>query len=300
MSPEAQQQLDGFFNRNNHLAPRTVASYKRDLLLLGEYCERIGRDNWRDVKRDDIRALIAARHRSGSSGRSMQRLLSAVRVFFRDLESQGMVPANPAASVRSPKTEKRLPKTLDVDQAGVFVSVDGDDPKSARDRAMLEFMYSSGIRLSELVGADVADVDLGAGVAIVTGKGNKQRQVPVGAAALAAINKWLPLRAGMAAPDEKALFVNMRGKRISQRAVQQIFAKLAITQGMDQHVHPHMMRHSFASHMLESSGELRAVQKLLGHADIKTTQIYTHLDFQHLAKVYDSSHPRAHKSGKPR
>lgn len=297
MSPEAQRQLDSFLKRNSHLAERTRSSYKHDLLVLKEYCDRIGRDSWGDVQRDDVQAMVAMRHRAGYAGRSMQRLLSAVRGFFRDLERQGILTANPAVGIRSPKTEKRLPKTLDVDQASAFVSVEGDQPQAVRDRAMLEFMYSAGVRLSELVDLNIADVDYDSGMAVVTGKGSKQRQVPVGSEALAALKRWLPVRVSMAMPGETAMFVSRRGKRISQRAVQQSFSRLSVSQGMDQNINPHMMRHSFASHMLESSGELRSVQKLLGHADIKTTQIYTHLDFQYLSKVYDRAHPRAHKSG---
>ena len=296
MNSESLRHLEGFFTRNSHLAAKTISSYRRDLELLRDYCQQSGIEDWHQVKREHVQALIVKRHRSGSSGRSMQRLLSAIRCFFRDLESNGVVATNPAATIRSPKTEKRLPKVLDVDKAATFVTVAGDDPKSVRDRAILELMYSSGIRLSELTGMDVADIDAAAGMARVTGKGSRQRQVPVGSKALEAVKKWLPVRAGMAKPGEQALFVSVRGSRISQRAVQQIFARLAVTQGIDQHVHPHMMRHSFASHVLESSGELRSVQKLLGHSDIKTTQIYTHLDFQYLAKVYDKAHPRARKS----
>ncbi|MGV0005063.1 MAG: tyrosine recombinase XerC [Candidatus Porifericomitaceae bacterium WSBS_2022_MAG_OTU9] len=295
MSPEAQRQLDSFLSRNSHLAENTRSSYKHDLLMLREYCDRIGRGSWGDVQRDDVQAMVARRHRAGYSGRSTQRLLSAVRGFFRDLERQDILPANPAVGIRSPKTKKRLPKTLDVDQASAFVTVEGDQPQAIRDRAMLEFMYSTGVRLSELVGLNIADVDYDGGMATVTGKGNKQRQVPVGSEALAALKRWLPVRVSMAAPGEMAIFVSRRGTRISQRAVQQSFSRLSISQSMNQNIHPHMMRHSFASHMLESSGELRSVQKLLGHADIKSTQIYTHLDFQYLSKVYDRAHPRAHK-----
>jgi len=188
-----------------------------------------------------------------------------------------------------------LPKVLDVDQTTRLVDINAADPLAQRDRAMLELMYSSGLRLSELVALNMDEVDLDDAIVGVTGKGNKRRYVPIGRYAVDALNRWLQIRGGLASSEETALFVSRRGKRLGARAVQERLRQWAIRQGLPTHVHPHMLRHSFASHLLESSGDLRAVQELLGHADIRTTQVYTHLDFQHLAKVYDAAHPRARR-----
>ncbi len=242
-----------------------------------------------------LRGFVAWRHRQGINGRSLQRNLSAIRAFFRYLLKQGIVKVNPAEGITAPKSEKKLPSVLDVDQTQHLVEIKENDPLSLRDRAMLELIYSSGLRLSELTGLNLAHVDMADRLITVTGKGNKTRTLPIGQHALDSLQAWLKARQALVAEDETALFVSQRGKRISTRSVQLRLKQWAIKQGLPNHVHPHMLRHSFASHLLESSGDLRAVQELLGHADISTTQVYTHLDFQHLAQVYDKTHPRAQK-----
>ena len=242
-----------------------------------------------------MRAFAAAQHRKGLGGRSIQRRLSALRGLFRHLQKLGVVEANPAHDITAPKSPRRLPRSLDADRVGGLLEIRDDDPLALRDRAIFELIYSSGLRVSEAVSIDHRDIDLSDAVVEVVGKGSKARRVPVGRYAVEAIRRWLAVRATLAAEDEKALFVSRRGRRLSPRSVQSRLDQWARRQGLDTHVHPHMLRHSFASHLLESSGDLRAVQELLGHADISTTQVYTHLDFQHLAKVYDQAHPRARK-----
>jgi len=245
-----------------------------------------------------IRAYVAQRHRQGLGGRSLQRKLSAIRAFYRYLLRQGTVKANPAQGILTPKTARKLPHTLDVDQSAQLVEIKGDDILTLRDRAILELLYSCGLRLSELVNLDTCSIDHADGLVTVTGKGNKTRILPIGRQARQALQSWLKVRAGLAAEEQAALFVSRRGSRISARNIQQRLRQWAVKQGIATHVHPHMLRHSFATHILESSSDLRAVQELLGHADISTTQVYTHLDFQHLARVYDQAHPRAHKKNR--
>ncbi len=208
---------------------------------------------------------------------------------------EGVLKNNPAVDVRAPKAGKRLPHTLDVDQMGALLSLKPEGPLGVRDLAMMELLYSSGLRLAELVGLDLGDLHLADRTVRVTGKGNKTRIMPVGTQALAALKLWLRERSGMAAVGENALFLNHRGRRLGGRAVQLLVARHARAQGLPMGVHPHLFRHSFATHLLESSRDLRAVQELLGHASIGTTQIYTHLDFQHLARIYESAHPRARR-----
>ena len=297
MDAAALNQLRDYLRDLRHLSANTCQAYERDLRALTAYAEKIGKQDWTGWLSDDIRSLVAARHRSGLSGRSIQRMLSAIRSFFDYLVQQGVTDANPAGDVRAPRTGKRLPKVLDVDQARSFVEAPTDTPLAVRNRAIVELFYSSGLRLSELVGLNLTDMDWESGTVRVTGKGNKQRLVPTGRHAVSALRHWLVVRRTMASADQPALFVNGRGGRLGQRAVQYLFTALSRLSGMDQHVHPHMLRHSFASHILESSGQLRAVQKLLGHSDIRTTQIYTHLDFQYLSSVYDKAHPRARRRG---
>jgi len=246
-----------------------------------------------------VRKLVARLHRQGLKGNSIARLLSSLRSLFNYLLREGEARLNPAEGVPAPKSTRSLPKALDVDQVNHLLNFDDNTPLGSRDRAMFELLYSSGLRLSELVGLDVNDIDYRDSLVRVTGKGSKQRVVPVGRMAIHASQAWLRHREAMADVGETALFVNRHGKRLSARSVQQRLDRCGLRQGLNSRVHPHRLRHSFASHMLESSGDLRAVQELLGHADISTTQIYTHLDFQHLAKVYDAAHPRARrKSGK--
>jgi integrase/recombinase XerC len=272
-----------YLHYERRLSPRTLAGYRRDLECF--------------VDSQHVRAYAASRHRQGLSPKSLQRHLSAIRAWFRYLLREGRVAANPAEGVRAPKVKRRLPHTLDADQVGHLLEIPGDGPLDRRDRAIMELFYSSGLRLAELVAVDVADVQSSDGLLQVTGKGRKSRRVPVGRLAREAIDTWLRARPQLAAAGETALFVSRRGRRLSPRAVEARLRQRAIEQGMPRHVHPHMLRHSFASHVLESSGDLRGVQELLGHADISTTQIYTHLDFQHLAEVYDSTHPRAKRKG---
>lgn len=280
------------------LSPRTCDSYRRDLVRFGEFLQQQVSGEWTSVDAGQIRAYVAWRHRRGAGGRTIQRELSALRSFFNYLLREGRMSVNPATGVAAPKSAKKLPSVMDTDSVSGLLKIEEQTPLAVRDRAMLELVYSSGLRLSELVGLEVNDLNLREGLVRVIGKGNKQRVIPVGRHARKAVEDWLVLRGQLAGDDVRALFVSSRGTPLTQRAVQSRFALRARLQGLDTHLHPHMLRHSFASHLLESSGDLRAVQELLGHADISTTQVYTHLDFQHLAKVYDRSHPRARKRTK--
>lgn len=290
-----QDYLD-YLRFERRVSPRTLTGYRRDLEGYLAWCEQHRLSPWQGADQQQLRRFIAERHRQGLASRSLQRQLSALRGLFRFLLRESRLQANPAEGLRAPKGEQRLPATLDVDQVARLLETPGDAPLDRRDRAILELFYSSGLRLSELASLDLAELPRD-GLLEVTGKGAKTRRVPVGRMAQQALEQWLTVRAELANPDEPALFVSIRGARLSPRAIEQRIAQRALEQGMPRHVHPHMLRHSFASHLLESSGELRAVQELLGHADIATTQVYTHLDFQHLAQVYDQAHPRARKRG---
>ena len=269
-------------------SPNTIAAYARDLK---RFAQGAGETPSTAIGTADIRRFAARLHARGLSPRSIARHLSSVRGLFAFLVGRGEVGANPASGVRAPKLRPRLPKTLDVDQAATLFTSTVTTPIEIRDRAMAELFYSSGLRLSELVGMDVRDLDLANGFATVTGKGQKVRIVPVGRAARLAIEAWLATRKTVR--GDEPLFTGRQGTRLSTRNVQLRLKRLAQATSGNDALHPHMLRHSFASHLLESSGDLRAVQELLGHANISTTQIYTHLDFQHLAKVYDDTHPRA-------
>lgn len=277
------------------LSPHTLKGYQHNLNNLIGYCVRENISDWTEIDDHHIRSYISLRHRKGLSGRSLQRELSSFRTFFNFLLSESVISSQPAKNVRAPKAPRKLPVILDTDQALRLMEVDTKDPLAVRDKAMLELFYSSGLRLSELVGLNLEDVDLKDGLVLVLGKGNKTRMLPVGQHAIKAIQAWLQIRGQLCAPDQLALFVARHGRRLSPRSIQKRVRQWANVQGIDMTVHPHMLRHSFASHILESSGDLRAVQELLGHASIATTQIYTHLDFQHLTKVYDQAHPRAKK-----
>ncbi len=290
--------LERFHNHLAHerrMSPRTLESYQRDLRQIMAWCRGQGIADWAELDQHQVRAYVAWRHRRGLSGKSLQRELSALRSLYRYLLREGAVNQNPAQGVRAPKSEQRLPATLDADQLAHLLDVPGSDALELRDLAMLELMYSSGLRLAELVSVNLGDIDFDDASLEVTGKGAKTRRLPVGRQALKALGHWLGARANLAAPGEPALFVGRRGKRLGRRAVQQRLHRWALRTGSPRDLHPHLLRHSFASHLLESSGDLRAVQELLGHADISTTQIYTHLDFQHLAQVYDQAHPRARR-----
>lgn len=287
--------LQSFLKTLHHLSQHTRDAYRRDLEHIENYCDKHGIGKWLDLDGRKLRGFVAERHRQGIGGRSLQRNLSAIRSFYRYLVKQGKVENNPAEGIVAPKSPRKLPKVLDADQTAQLVEIDEQDPLSIRDKAMLELIYSSGLRLAELISINLNDIDFNDRIITVTGKGNKTRSIPVGQHAIKAIKRWLKNRTLMVGESEQALFISSRGKRISPRSVQDRLKQWAIKQGLPNHVHPHMLRHSFASHLLESSGDLRAVQELLGHADISTTQVYTHLDFQHLAQVYDKTHPRAHR-----
>lgn len=277
------------------LSPHTLSGYQRDLSSLQHYCDTHGKPGIEALVEADIRAWAGQLHRRGLAGGSIQRSLSATRSFYNFLGRESGLLRNPAASVQAPRKPRKLPKTLDADQVNQYLAFDSDAVTARRDSAMAELFYSSGLRLAELASVEIDDIDSHAKLLSVTGKGRKTRTVPVGSVALQAIARWLEVRPATAADGsgERALFTSNRGRRISVRNIQERLKLQGRRSGMRQDVHPHMLRHSFASHMLESSGDLRAVQELLGHANISTTQIYTHLDFQHLAKVYDAAHPRA-------
>ena len=275
-------------------SPHTVDGYRRDLDKLLRWMNAQGIDDFGKLDAHRMRGFVAAEHRAGLSPKSLQRLLSSCRSLFRQLRREGLMEHDPVAGVRGPKVHRKLPQVLDVDEAATLVESGGEGALGLRDRAMLELFYSSGLRLSELVGLRWLDLDLDAGEVRVLGKGSKTRIVPVGRHAVNALRALG--EAGGRAPDTP-VFRGRGGAPISPRTVQARLKQLALTQGFAKRVHPHLLRHTFASHMLESSGDLRAVQELLGHADIATTQIYTHLDFQHLAKVYDAAHPRAKRKG---
>jgi integrase/recombinase XerC len=275
------------------LSPHTSANYRRDLDALIAYCDRQGIADWPALDNFHVRTFAAHEHRDGLGPRSVQRRLSAVRSFCGFLIREGVLQSNPAAGIHAPKAPKRLPGTLDTDQMARLLQPPADDALARRDHAIMELFYSSGLRLAELVGLDCTDIDLPDRTVRVLGKGAKTRVVPVGRYAVAALQAWLKDRAGLAKPGEMALFVGQNGRRLGARAVQLRIARASRRQGLGVRAHPHLFRHSFATHLLESSQDLRGVQELLGHADISTTQVYTHLDFQHLARIYDQAHPRA-------
>lgn len=298
MHTDAKQLLSAYLDKlrhQRHLSPHTISNYTRDLERFSQYLDSIGIEHWDKVDETGIRQFIAQRHRQQISARSNQRELSALRSFFNFLISEHDYPFNPAKSVQAPKAKQTLPKTLDVDQVQQLIEIKTDTPLAIRDKAILELFYSSGLRLSELVNLNLDRMNLSEALVEVKGKGDKSRRVPIGQKAITALREWLKIRNDFLKCDSEAVFLSERGNRLSQRSIQQRLSHWAQVQGMANHVHPHMLRHSFASHILESSGDLRAVQELLGHSDINTTQIYTHLDFQHLAKVYDKAHPRANK-----
>jgi len=285
--------------RRRRLSAHTVDAYRRDLTRLAAFLAQTqpGGD-WRDLSAKQARAFAAKLHQSGLSGRSIRRMLSAARVLYRHLVAAGRAEVNPFDGVRAPKSPRRLPATLSVDELSALLARHAGDDLSVRDHAMLELFYSSGLRLAELAALDVGGIDFAQRQVRVTGKGNKQRVLPVGEKAAVALQNWLRRRPGLAAAGETALFVNKNGDRLGARGIQHRVNTFARRHGLGRRLHPHMLRHSFASHVLASSGDLRAVQEMLGHADIATTQIYTHLDFQHLAAVYDRAHPRARKPGR--
>ncbi|KAF7599592.1 MAG: tyrosine recombinase XerC [Candidatus Dactylopiibacterium carminicum] len=289
---EAEAWLD-YLAHQCRASPHTLSNYRRDLLKLQTLAT--GRDLL-SLGAADIRRFAARLHANGLGPRAIGRTLSAWRGLFRWLLARGEADANPVLGIRPPKAGKPLPRTLSVDAANALLDAAPDDLLEIRDRAMFELLYSAGLRLDELAMLDIAgDYSVQGDEVTVLGKRRKTRRVPVGGMAREALQAWLAARATLASPDEAALFVSQRGYRLSGRMIRARLARWAREKGAAQHVHPHMLRHCFASHLLQSSGDLRAVQELLGHASIRSTQVYTHLDFQHLAKVYDAAHPRARK-----
>ena len=291
--PAADARIEAF-ERHLATAPaHTRKAYLRDLAVLAELARP---HDLVSLTRAQIARFLATLHGRGLSGRSLARVLSGWRAFYRFLlERERSLREDPCAGLKAPKSARGLPAALSPDEAAKLVTVAGDDPLSQRDRALFELAYSSGLRLAELAGLDCHRLDLANGEVRVVGKGSKERIVPVGGPAREALRAWLSARGALASPGEQAVFVARHGRRLSGRAIQRRLEDRALAQGLDRHVHPHMLRHSFASHVLQSSGDLRAVQELLGHASIASTQVYTHLDYQALAKAYDASHPRARK-----
>jgi integrase/recombinase XerC len=282
-----------------HLAARASAHTRTAYLRDAEQLAGMARATTPPIALDrmtgaQLRRILAALHGRGLSGRTLARMLSSWRAFFRYLAEEGKVAADPCTGIRPPKSARRLPNALSPDEASRLVALDDGSPLAVRDKAILELFYSSGLRLSELSSLTLDRIDFASGEVRVWGKGAKERIVPVGSAAMTALNAWIERRNTIAS-DAKALFVTQRGQPISPRTIQARIRDWAIRQGLPRHVHPHMLRHSFASHVLQSSGDLRAVQEMLGHASIASTQVYTHLDFQYLSKVYDAAHPRARK-----
>jgi len=294
LSAPIERYLD-YLRVERRYAAGTIVNYARALAGLLAYARRLSIVHWREFKPDQMRGWLAQLHRGGLQPGTLHHMLSACRSFFNFLARDGSVRANPAAGVHSPKLRRKLPEVLDVDEVAALLEFPPDDPEAVRDRALFELLYSSGLRVSELTGVRWRDLDLGEGLVRVTGKGSKTRIVPVGGKALAAL---AVLRKQDHPADDDVLVHGRLGRALTPNGVRARLKRRARDQGVWKRVYPHLLRHSFASHMLESSGDLRAVQEMLGHADISTTQVYTHLDFQHLARVYDAAHPRAKRRGR--
>ncbi len=298
MNKNAEQIRENFLHHletEKRFSANTVASYRRDLESLEKYCLDQKITVWRNLKTHHLRTYTAKIFSRGLGPRSIQRRLSGIRSFMNYLLREGLIKSNPANGIKTPKAPKRLPNVLDVDQINQLLNIRETSPTSLRDKAILELLYSSGLRLSELVNLNPIDLNLKDKSLMVMGKGGKTRLVPIGQKAIEAVNEWLDVRSQLAKTDEEALFVGTKGVRLGQRAVQARIAHWGKKNGIQQGVYPHLLRHSFATHLLEASGDLRAVQELLGHKDISSTQIYTHLDFQHLAETYNKAHPRSGK-----
>lgn len=296
MQSDAQQAMQAFFeylSGEKRVAVQTLTSYRRDLLRLQKFCDCQGISSWQQLQGSDIRHYIGTRHKTGVGNKTIQRDLAAIRSFYRYLQKKRLIDQDPVQDIRAPKASKKLPKILDVDQVTGVLDTKPESILEIRDLAIFELFYSSGLRLTELVMLDIGDISLSDGFLRVRfGKGGKERQVPVGKKAIGAVKKWLELRP---AANTSAIFISTHGARLGQRSVQMRLERWSKKNHLSEKIHPHMLRHSFASHLLESSQDIRAVQELLGHSNISTTQIYTHLDFQHLASIYDKSHPRAKK-----
>ncbi|RLA16431.1 MAG: tyrosine recombinase XerC [Gammaproteobacteria bacterium] len=292
------QQLD-FLQQlkiEKRVSEHTLKNYQRDLKHLAKYCEQHNVSEWTALTSADVLKHVAERHRQGLGSKSLQRELSAIRGFYFYLMKAGLAENNPAQHVKAPKQARKLPKTLDVDQVSALLDAGASSVLEVRDVAMFELFYSSGLRLSELSGLNLTDIDFhDRQLTVIKGKGGKSRLLPIGSKAIQALQQWLKVRPPTNAADD-AVFTSARGKRIGNRGIQLRLQQWCLNKGIPEPVHPHMLRHSFATHLLEASQDLRAVQELLGHENISTTQIYTHLDFQHLAEVYDQAHPRAKKS----
>ncbi len=298
MNKNAEQIRENFLHHletEKRFSANTVASYRRDLKSLEKYCLDQKITVWRNLKTHHLRTYTAKIFSRGLGPRSIQRRLSGIRSFMNYLLREGLIKSNPASGIKTPKAPKRLPNVLDVDQINQLLNIRETSPTSLRDKAILELLYSSGLRLSELVNLNPIDLNLKDKSLMVMGKGGKTRLVPIGQKAIEAVNQWLDVRSKLAKTDEEALFVGTKGVRLGQRAIQARITHWGKKNGIQQGVYPHLLRHSFATHLLEASGDLRAVQELLGHKDISSTQIYTHLDFQHLAETYDKAHPRSGK-----
>ena len=278
------------------LSLHTVTNYQRDLQQAADFFLQHQQEHAFKLSQHDIRQYTNFQHRQGLGSKSLQRKLSSLRQFYHYFIQQGKADDNPALAIQPPKSDKKLPKVMDTDQLSQLLNYQADDWYSVRDKAIVELLYSSGLRLAEISNLNIADIDFQQALVLVTGKGDKQRQLPLGRMALKALQEWLPVREErLGATHLEAVFISNQKKRISHRSIQLRLEKLGLERQSQQKLHPHLLRHSFASHLLESSSDLRAVQELLGHQDISTTQIYTHLDFQHLAKTYDKAHPRAKK-----
>lgn len=290
--------LQSFFQylkSEKRYSSHTLDNYQRDISYFNEFCHSQSVNDWPSVDSQHIRNFVSQMHRKGLSGKSIQRQLSSLRSLFRFLLKHHKVKQNPVTGVSAPKSPRKLPEVVTPDVLDHLMDIDLTDPLAVRDKAIMELFYGCGLRLSELVGLDLSSIEWPGQTLIVLGKGRKQRRLPFGEKAVQALRHWIQVRVQFANEAEQAVFVSNRGQRISPSSIQQRLKKWAREKGIEQRIYPHLMRHSFASHILESSHDLRAVQELLGHANLTTTQIYTHLDFQHLARVYDAAHPRAKK-----
>ncbi|MDH2997073.1 tyrosine recombinase XerC [Pasteurellaceae bacterium LFhippo2] len=283
-----------FLRIEKQASPHTLSNYQRQLKAVTEMLTQAGVVSWQDIDASTVRWILSQSHKQGLSAKSIGLRLVALRQFLDFLVKQGKLTVNPTIGIKSPKASKHLPKNIDAEQVAQLLNIESNQPLDLRDIAMMELMYSSGLRLSELQGLDLGDMDLNSCEVKILGKGNKERIVPIGSKALQAMHNWLAVRTEFK-PQDNAVFLNQRGGRLSHRSIQLAMKKWGQKQQLETHLHPHKLRHSFATHMLEASADLRAVQELLGHSSLSTTQIYTHLDFQHLAKIYDSAHPRARR-----
>lgn len=297
-SQELQQLIDSFIlllKNGKNASEHTCSGYKRDIEMFFQYMEASPGYCWRETEAFDIRAYAAEIFKKGQSAKTVSRKLSSLRRFFGFLLEKTIIDKNPTDGVSAPKSPKKLPSLLEIEQIGSLVNLQGDDPFSLRDKAIMELFYSSGMRLSELAALNLIDLCNNESSLKIKGKGEKERIIFIGKMARRAIDNWIDIRLSLAKPDSDALFVSKDGARLGVRGIQKMIKKRALEQGIDINTHPHLLRHSFASHILQSSGDLRAVQEMLGHTNIGTTQIYTHLDFQYLSEAYDKAHPRARK-----